>query len=109
MQPDSGRGPGSNLAVRQQAGVEPVLLPPRSPNLNAHLERIFLIVKSEALERMILFGEKSLRNAISSFLIHPANGKAIVRRICNILSVARREADYQGDDADHCSERKKGQ
>lgn len=51
-------------------GVEPVRLPPRSPNMNAHLERFFGSLKSECLNRLILFGEKSLRNAVSQFLFH---------------------------------------
>jgi putative transposase len=43
------------------AGVEPVVLPPRSPNLNAYAERFVLSVKSECLSQLILFGERSLR------------------------------------------------
>ena len=56
--------------ILETAGTEPVLLPPRSPNLNAHLERFFLSLKSECLDRMIFFGERSLRNAVSEFLLH---------------------------------------
>ncbi len=52
------------------AGVEPVRLPARSPDLNAHLERSHLSIKSECFSRMIFFGEKMLRNAISSYLVH---------------------------------------
>ena len=52
------------------AGVEPVLLPPRSPNLNAHIERFHRSLKDEALNRMIFFGERSLRRAVQSFLRH---------------------------------------
>jgi putative transposase len=53
-----------------QEGVEPVRLPPRSPNMNAHLERFFGSLKSECLNRLILFGEKSLRNAVGQFVFH---------------------------------------
>jgi putative transposase len=52
------------------AGVKPVRLPPRSPNLNAHLERFWRSLKEECLERMIFFGEKSLRQALEQFLTH---------------------------------------
>ena len=52
------------------AGVKPVRLPPRSPNLNAHLERFFGSLKSECLGRLIFFGEKSLHNAVAAFLSH---------------------------------------
>jgi putative transposase len=50
--------------------VEPVRLPPKSPNLNAHIERFMRSLKEECLERLILFGEGSLRNAVVEFLIH---------------------------------------
>jgi putative transposase len=51
-------------------GVEPVRLPPRSPNLNAYMERFMRAVKEECLGRMIFFGERSLREAAASFLDH---------------------------------------
>jgi transposase InsO family protein len=57
-------------AILKSAGVEPVLLPPRSPNLNAHLERFHRSLKEECLDRMIFFGEASLRNAVQEFLTH---------------------------------------
>lgn len=51
-------------------GAKPVPLPPRSPNLNAHAERWVLSVKSECLDHLILFGERSLRRALSEFATH---------------------------------------
>jgi len=51
-------------------GVKSVKLPPRSPNLNAHAERFVRTIKESCLERMILFGEKSLRTAIHNFIAH---------------------------------------
>jgi transposase InsO family protein len=56
--------------ILKNEGSEPVLLPPKSPNLNAHLERFMRSIKDEALSRIIFFGERSLRNAIRSFLAH---------------------------------------
>jgi putative transposase len=44
------------------SGVKRVPLPPRSPWLNAFAERWVQSVKTEALSRMILFGERSLRH-----------------------------------------------
>jgi hypothetical protein len=41
-----------------------VLLPAKSPNLNAHLERFHRSLKEECLERTSFFGEASLRNAV---------------------------------------------
>ncbi len=50
--------------------VKPLRLPPRSPNLNANLERYFRSLKDECLSRMIFFGEKSLRRAVGTYLEH---------------------------------------
>jgi transposase InsO family protein len=54
----------------KESGVKPVLLPPKSPNLNAHIERFMRSIKEECLERLILFGEESLRNAVAAFGAH---------------------------------------
>src|SRR3954449_13450016 len=51
-------------------GVESVKLPPRSPNLNAHAERFVRSIKESCLDRLILFGEQSLRTAVSQFVTH---------------------------------------
>jgi hypothetical protein len=61
------------VAFRQllaDIGVEPVRLPPRSPNLNAWIERFVRSIKAECLDRMIFFGEPSLRRAIREYLVH---------------------------------------
>ena len=54
----------------ESSGVQCVKLPPRSPNLNAHAERFVRTIKESCLERMILFGEGSLRKAIHEFVEH---------------------------------------
>ena len=51
-------------------GVKPVRLAPRSPNLNANIERFMRSVKEECLDRMIFFGEKSLQAATTSYVEH---------------------------------------
>jgi transposase InsO family protein len=56
--------------ILEQAGVEAVRLPARSPNLNPNLERFMRSIKEECLERMIFFGERSLRVAAAEFLSH---------------------------------------
>ena len=45
-------------------------LPPRSPNLNAYAERFVRSIKESCLNRLILFGEQSLRRAIREFVTH---------------------------------------
>ena len=56
--------------LETSAEIETILLPPKSPNCNAQLERFMLSLTSEALERMIFFGEASLRNALAEFTAH---------------------------------------
>ena len=56
--------------ILEEGGVEPVSLPPRSPNLSPHIERFMRRLKDECLERMIFFGERSLQAAAISFLDH---------------------------------------
>ncbi len=56
--------------IIDDAGVERVVLPPRSPNLNAYAERWVRSVKDEALSRMILFGEGSLRHVLNEYIDH---------------------------------------
>ena len=57
-------------AMLKACGIEPVRLPARSPNLNAYAERFVRSIKEECLDRMIIFGEGSLRRAISEYLAH---------------------------------------
>ena len=55
----------------------------REPNLNAYAERWLRSVKEEVLSRLILFGEGSLRHALSAYTAHyhqerPHQGKGNV-------------------------------
>ena len=54
----------------KDAGVEVVRLPHRSPNLNAYAERFVRSIKDECLNRMIFFGERSLRKATREYAAH---------------------------------------
>ena len=56
--------------VIRTAGVQPLMLPPKSPNLNAFAERWVRSVKQECLSRLILFGEAALRRALTEFANH---------------------------------------
>jgi putative transposase len=54
----------------ESGGIKPLVLPPRSPNLNAFAERWVLSVKRECLSKVILFGEASLKRTLTEFVEH---------------------------------------
>ena len=60
----------SHRSVLEQSGVEPVLLPPQSPDMNAYLERFMRSLKSECLNKMIFFGQHSLELALKEYVAH---------------------------------------
>ena len=57
-------------ALLTNAGCEIIRLPPRSPNLNAYAERFVGSIKAECLDRLVFFGEASLRRAIREYMAH---------------------------------------
>jgi putative transposase len=50
--------------------VQPVRLPPRSPNLNAFAERFVRSIKEECLDRVIVLGENHLRLIVREYVEH---------------------------------------
>jgi len=56
--------------VLKASGVEPIVLPPRSPNLNAYVERFVRSIKEEALRQMLMLGEWSLHYVLQQYLMH---------------------------------------
>src|SRR4030095_3918547 len=52
------------------SGVEPLVLPARSPNLNAHCERFVRSIKEEALSQMVILGERALSYTIQQYMGH---------------------------------------
>jgi putative transposase len=50
--------------------IEPVRLPPRSPNLNAYAERFVRSVKTECTGRMVFFSRSSLERALTHYVAH---------------------------------------
>ena len=53
-----------------RAGAKPVRCPVRVPNCNAFAERFVRSIKEECLDRMILFGEASLRRVLREYDSH---------------------------------------
>jgi len=57
-------------AIIASGQVEPLVLPARSPNLNACAERWVRSVKDECLSKVVLCGERSLRRAVCEYVEH---------------------------------------
>lgn len=68
-------------------GVEAVRIPARAPNC-AYAERFVRSIKEECLNRMIFFGERSLRNALRESIAH-YNGERTHQGIGNRVITAR--------------------
>jgi transposase InsO family protein len=66
------------------AGVKPLLLPARSPNLNAYSERFVLSIKSECLDRIVPLGQTHLRRAIREYVAH-YHGERNHQGLANLL------------------------
>jgi transposase InsO family protein len=80
--------------------VERVVLPARSPNLNAYAERWVRSVKEECLSQLILFGEGSLRHALTQYVAHfhrerNHQGKGNVRLFPTVSQGSEREGPIQ--------------
>lgn len=56
--------------IFKQQGVEPLALPPRTPNLNAFAERWIRSIKTECLQYLIPPGRQALEYAINQYVAH---------------------------------------
>ncbi len=56
--------------LEKHTSIIPVVLPPKSPNCNAFIERFFGSLKSECLRKLILIGRASLIRALNSYELH---------------------------------------
>jgi putative transposase len=90
-------------ATIEQAGIECKLLPARSPNLNAHIERFMRSIKPEALSRIIFFGEGALRNATTEFLSH-YHGERNHQGLENVIPFPGEEVGWTSGEIE-CEER----
>ncbi len=53
-----------------RAGIEPIRLPRRSPNLNAFVERFNRSIKEECLDRVVPLSEAHLRELVREYAAH---------------------------------------
>ena len=91
------------LEILKSSGVQSLQLPPCSPNLNAYAERFVRTIKESCLERIILFGEGSLRKAIQEFVEHyhrERNHQGLGNRL-----IAQEEPHGRSDGAIQCRQR----
>ena len=65
--PLSTRGIGEIL---EGGGVQPIRLPPKSPNLNAYAERFVRSIQGECLSRVVPLGEGHLRLLVGEYVDH---------------------------------------
>ncbi len=54
----------------RSAGVKPVRLPAKSPNLNAFAERFIGSARRECLDKMVILGERHLREVLKQYILH---------------------------------------
>jgi len=87
-------------------GVKPVRCPARAPNCNAFAERFVRSIREECLDRMILFGEASLRRVLREYITHyhiernhQGVGNRLLKSPDRVVSI---------NDPIHCRERLKG-
>src|SRR5262249_15778627 len=90
--------------IIDDAGIERVVLPPRSPNLNAYVERWVRSVKEECLSRLILFGEASLWHALHEYVEH-YHCERNHQGIGNVLLFPPSRAGERRKGPIHCRER----
>ena len=57
-------------AILKSSGVKPIRTLPMSPHLNCVVERFVRSIKSEALDRMLIFGERHLEYVIKEYMEH---------------------------------------
>lgn len=56
--------------ILKSEGVKTLRLPPKSPNLNSHIERFMRSLKGECLDQMIFFGQDHLERVTRDYLVH---------------------------------------
>ena len=66
----AGQFTASFNSVLAGAGIEAVKIPPQSPCANAYAERFVLTARTEATDRMLIFGQRHLRTILDEYEAH---------------------------------------
>jgi putative transposase len=56
--------------VLADAGITVCKIPPRSPQTNAYAERFVLTARTEVTDRVLIFGERHLRQTLDEYAHH---------------------------------------
>lgn len=62
-------------AVFAGAGIEVPRIPPRAPRANAYAERWVRTVRSECLDRILIWNQNRLRKVLDSYVAHYNGGR----------------------------------
>jgi transposase InsO family protein len=57
-------------AILASAGIEPIKIPPRSPQANSYAERFVLTAGAEVTDRILTFSERHLRTVLAEYEAH---------------------------------------
>jgi transposase InsO family protein len=57
-------------AILASAGIEPIKIPPRSPQANSYAERFVLTARAEVTDRILTFSERHLRTVLAEYEAH---------------------------------------
>ena len=57
-------------AILKSSGIDTIKTPFQAPNANCMIERFVRTIKSESLDRMLIFGERHLEYIVSEFILH---------------------------------------
>jgi len=91
-------------AALASAGIQTVKIPPRSPRANAYAERFVLTARTEATDRMLIFGERHLRLILAEYQAH-YNGRRPHRSSTAPATQARPSCRRPLPGADHAPAR----
>ena len=89
-------------ATLAAGGIKPIQLPARSPNLNAYAERWVRSAKEECLSKLVLFGEASLRRALTRHIDH-FHGERNHQGKGNLLLIPRHDVGQRSPDAGYAA------
>ncbi|MGD0377228.1 MAG: integrase core domain-containing protein [Streptosporangiaceae bacterium] len=57
-------------AILASAGIEPIKIPPRSPQANSYAERFVLTARTEVTDRILILSERHLRIVLAEYEAH---------------------------------------